>query len=285
MVNFDKSKLYTGAMSIARRNLLAQLSGFSVGTIPFQYLGCPIFQGKPKGIHFQPIVDRIKVKLATWKGVLLSIMGRIQLVKSIVHGMLVYSFHIYRWPVSLLKRLDRWIKNFIWSGDIHTRKICTVAWSQVCLPWDAGGLDLKSTRNINDSLLLLLCWKLCSQTSQWSIMFQERFLSYGLPRNRYFKSSVWPGVKDKLCIVATNSRWIIGNGENISLWFDNWLGETLVTLFNLNLQLYPKLKASLASVIVDGRWQFPSFLGDYPQVASRILSIKLPVTPLQDTRV
>jgi len=126
-VNFEKSKLFTGAMTVSRRNMLAHLLGFSVGTLPFQYLGCPIFQGKPKCIHFQPIVDRIKVKLATWKGVLLSIISRVQLVKSIVHGMLVYFFHIYRWPVRLLQMLDRWIKNFVWSGDIYTRKICTVS--------------------------------------------------------------------------------------------------------------------------------------------------------------
>ena len=107
LVNFDKSKIFTGAMMVARRNMLAQLSSFTVGTIPFQYLGCPIFQGRPKCIHFQYIVDRIKVKLATWKGVLLSIMERVQLVKSIVHGMLVYSFHIYRWPVHLLNMLDK----------------------------------------------------------------------------------------------------------------------------------------------------------------------------------
>jgi len=112
-VNYEKSKMFTGAMTAARRNMLAQMLGFSVGTLPFNYLGCPIFQGKPKCIHFQPIVDRIKVKLATWKGVLLSIMGRVQLVKSIVHGMLVYSFHIYRWPARLLKMLDKWIKKFV----------------------------------------------------------------------------------------------------------------------------------------------------------------------------
>jgi len=80
-------------------------------------------------------------------------MGRVQLVKSIVHGMLVYSFHIYRWPIRLLKMLDRWIKNFVWSGDIFTQKICIVSWNQVCLPWEFGGLDLKSTHTRS-----LLCY-------------------------------------------------------------------------------------------------------------------------------
>jgi len=151
LVNFEKSKLFTGAMIVTRMNMLSHLSGFAVGTIPFQYLGYLIFYGKPKCIHFQPIVDRIKVKLATWKGILLSIMGRVQLEKSIVHGMLVYSFHIYCWPIGLLKRLDKWIKKFVWSGDIFTRKICTESWNQVCLPWDFRGLDLKSTHAIKSS--------------------------------------------------------------------------------------------------------------------------------------
>jgi len=118
LINYDKSKFFTGAMTTSRRNLLVQMCGLTPGIILFQYLGCPIFQGKPKSNHFRVIVDSIKVKLASWKGALLSIMGRVQLVKSIIHGMLVYSFHIYRWPIKLLNQLDQWIKNFVWSGDI-----------------------------------------------------------------------------------------------------------------------------------------------------------------------
>ncbi|GAU50362.1 hypothetical protein TSUD_409350 [Trifolium subterraneum] len=58
-----------------------------VGSIPFNHLGCPIIVGKPKVIHFKAIADRIKVKLASWKGALLSIMGLVQLVlRAIIHG-------------------------------------------------------------------------------------------------------------------------------------------------------------------------------------------------------
>ena len=64
-MNFDKSKLFIGAMMPTQARSLARLSDFSLGVIPFQYLGCPIFQGKSKRIHFQAIVDRLKVKLAS----------------------------------------------------------------------------------------------------------------------------------------------------------------------------------------------------------------------------
>ena len=284
-MNFDKSKLITGAMTGTRRNMLAQLSGFAVGTIPFHYLGCPIFQGKPKRIHFQSIVDRIKVKLATWKGVMLTIMGRVQLVKSIVHGMLVYSFHIYRWPIRLLKMLDRWIKQFIWSGDIYSQKICTVSWNQICLPWENGGLDLKSTRSINSSSLLHLSWTIFTQDSEWARMFQQCFLSYGLPRNSYFKSSIWPGVRDFLTTVKENSVWIVGNGKDINLWLDNWMGTPLVVMLNTPTRMLPSLTMRLDAVINNGKWKIPSPLVDYPNVAEAILKITLPVSPLPDKKI
>ena len=177
-------------MTSTRAQMIAGLLGFSEGTIPFNYLGCPVFKGKPKCIYFQAITDKIKVKMATWKGVMLSIMGRVQLVKSIIHGMLVYSFHIYMWPRKLLQRIDSWIKNFIWSGDILTRKVCTVSWKRMCHPWAAGGLDLKSTRLINESLMLQLAWQFTSGNSQWSQLLRQRYLSHGHPIQRYIKSSV-----------------------------------------------------------------------------------------------
>lgn len=49
-------------------------------------------------------------------------MGRFLLVKSVIHSMLTYSFHVYQWPNALLKDIDLWIKNFSWevvSSDLQ----------------------------------------------------------------------------------------------------------------------------------------------------------------------
>jgi hypothetical protein len=53
----------------------------------------------------------------------------------------------------MLKNHDAWICNFVWSRDINTKKICTVAWKTVCTPYEVGGLDLRPLSKINDSLL------------------------------------------------------------------------------------------------------------------------------------
>lgn len=39
-------------------------------------------------------------------GRLLSIAGRLQLVKSIIYSKLLYSFAVYKWPPSLLRKLE-----------------------------------------------------------------------------------------------------------------------------------------------------------------------------------
>ncbi|PNY13184.1 ribonuclease H [Trifolium pratense] len=85
-INKAKSKFYAGSISNARFLTIINLLGFNTGTIPFTYLGCPVFIGKPKAIHFQALADKIKIKRATWKGSLLNIMGRVHLIRSVIHG-------------------------------------------------------------------------------------------------------------------------------------------------------------------------------------------------------
>jgi len=198
IINNSKSWFHSGAMTTSRSQMIAGMLGFSAGTIPFTYLGCPIFKSKPKGIYFQSIVDRIKVKIATWKGTMLTIMGRVQLIKSIIHGMLVYSIHIYMWPKRLLHQLDTWIKKFIWSGDINTRKVCTVSWKIMCRPWAADGLDIKPTRLINESLILHLAWHFSSgilngQGCYASVFLKmaHRFITIFSPRCGVASKSTW----------------------------------------------------------------------------------------------
>lgn len=126
--------------------------------LPFTYLSVPISNDKPRKCHLLHIVDRIKTKLASWKGKLLSFMGKLQLVQSIIHGMLIHSFMVYLWPMSLLKKLDAAIKNFVYMGNIDSKKLVTVSWKTICQPFAIGGLGICSMKRINQAAMLKLCW-------------------------------------------------------------------------------------------------------------------------------
>jgi hypothetical protein len=152
------------------------LLGFTQGSLPFTYLGAPIFKGKPKKIYFQSIADKIKLKLASWKTSLLSIASRVQLVKSVVQSMLLHTMNIYSWPVSLLRDIERWMKFFIWSGDINKRKLVTVAWKKVCATFEEGGLNVRSLNALNEATNIKLCWDLLQSQEQWAQIIRSRVL-------------------------------------------------------------------------------------------------------------
>jgi hypothetical protein len=52
LVSNAKSKFYAGSISNSRLVSFSSLLGFSIGCIPFSYLGCPIFVGKPNALYF-----------------------------------------------------------------------------------------------------------------------------------------------------------------------------------------------------------------------------------------
>jgi hypothetical protein len=99
------------------------------------------------------INDKIHSKLSAWKASFLSMAGRVQLVRSVIHNMLMYSITLYSWPTSLIKIVEKFVWNFIWSGDVDKRKLVIISWKKVCRPYSQEGLS-----NLNKASNLKLRW-------------------------------------------------------------------------------------------------------------------------------
>ena len=193
-------------MTHKRKQLVKSWLGFNHGTLPMQYLGIPIFIGRPKLAYFQAIVDKVKLKFALWKGTMLSFMGRVQLAKSVISSMLFYSFSVYMWPQSLLKMLESWINNFIWTGSIDKRKLVTVNWGQVCKPQKEGGLGLTTLATLNKTNIVKLYWRILYSDEQWAYFLRGQFFKNRQPLFIYRKSSIWLGLRQFLNLVPIRSR-------------------------------------------------------------------------------
>jgi ribonuclease HI len=285
-MNVNKSSIFAGGVSDGRLNHMVQMLGFSIGSLPFTYLGAPIFKGKPKKIHFQAVADKVKLKLANWKASLLSIAGRMQLVKSVIQGMLVHTMTIYSWPISLLRDLERWIKNFIWSGDITKKKLVTVSWKKVCAPLEEGGLGIRSLVSLNAASNMKTCWELIQSDEQWAIVLRSRVLRSNSCIHHHIYSSIWSGAKSEFQNRMINSKWLVGNGENINCWQDNWCGEILASHLNLPQSQLDILPSQLSNYIQDFRWSFPLALTVlYPNLSVLAAQVTIPTTCRRDKLV
>lgn len=64
----EMSNIFLGKTIIRSREILEEMD-ITQGHLPFRYLDVPIFNGVSKGEYFTKIVDRMRAKLATWKGI------------------------------------------------------------------------------------------------------------------------------------------------------------------------------------------------------------------------
>ncbi|CAI8618076.1 unnamed protein product [Vicia faba] len=94
------------------------------------------------------------------------IAGRVLLVGTVIQRVLLHTMMIYSWPVSLLRFIERWSRNFIWSGDTDSRKLVTVAWKYCCKKKETGGLGLKSFVVLKEAAGLLNCWDFVNSQGQ-----------------------------------------------------------------------------------------------------------------------
>ncbi|KEH26406.1 hypothetical protein MTR_6g054200 [Medicago truncatula] len=50
------------------------------------------------------------------------------------------------------KDMVKWMRNFIWSGDLNQKKLVLVAWHKLCKPFKEGGLGVRKLSDIKEAV-------------------------------------------------------------------------------------------------------------------------------------
>lgn len=95
-----KSLFILGNFARPRTALIKSIFDFVEGSLPFNYLGVPIFIGCPKRNHLQALGNQASSILNGWHWKILSMAGRVEFVKTVFQSILFPSFKVYYWPTS-----------------------------------------------------------------------------------------------------------------------------------------------------------------------------------------
>ncbi|XP_026428560.1 uncharacterized protein LOC113324453 [Papaver somniferum] len=174
---------------------------------PDKYLGVVLIQGRVKTSTLWLMAEMMQKKLAAWKGKLLSFQERLVLIKSVMCSIPVYSMGIYKWPTSII-------------------------------------------------------WKINKSDEEWALFFHAKYKDKnGQWSTKWQKSSVWPGLKWAWNALKDEIRWSIGDGTNISVWFDLWIGDrSLIKRFGYTDYIAANINLKVSDVMVDGKWSFDTEL-------------------------
>ncbi|XP_057811778.1 uncharacterized protein LOC131026015 [Salvia miltiorrhiza] len=232
------------------------------GSALFTYLGVPIFHGHVRASYFRLIHDRILAKFSRWHGRLLSMAGRLCLVKSVIQSCITHSMMVYKWPKFLIKELDGRCRNFIWTGDVRKKPTCFVSWSRVCAIKEEGGLRARFGYSA----------------------LRDRYLDiFGQVKSYSASSSVWLGLREEVGDLVENSYSYIGDGAATNFWKDDWLGYRIIDHCKVPYYIVDSLEYSVADYFYDGVWHFTQdFINHYPEVVGDIFV--LPIGFDSDTR-
>ncbi|KAJ9701691.1 hypothetical protein PVL29_006878 [Vitis rotundifolia] len=121
-INLAKSELIPMGEVADLEDMAVEL-GCRVGVLPSKHLGLPLGAHHKALSMWDGVEERMRRRLALWKRQYLSKGGRITLIKSTLASIPIYQLSLFRMPKSVVKRLEKFQRDFLWGGGSLERKI------------------------------------------------------------------------------------------------------------------------------------------------------------------
>ncbi|XP_071695506.1 uncharacterized protein [Rutidosis leptorrhynchoides] len=188
-INMAKSKFYGVHVMNAETQTLATLLACTSGSFPFRYLGMPVGDRISSLNVWGEVVKNFTSKLNNWKANLLSVGGRLTLIKAILSNLPIYLMLLYKIPSGILDSLEAIRRNFLWNF-FDKKGITWVNWDQTRALIQKGGLGIGSLKAKNLSLLgKWWWWRFRSEPeSLWAKVIQS---IYGIDGGLGTLSNCW----------------------------------------------------------------------------------------------
>ncbi|GJU95918.1 RNA-directed DNA polymerase, eukaryota [Tanacetum coccineum] len=238
-INIHKSNIYSIGVNEDEVYNMASNAGCIAINIPFNYLGLPIGSNMKSIASWKMLIDRFCSRLSTWKASLLSIGGRLTLIKSVLGSLGIYYLSIFRAPESVLNDLERIRSNFFWGGNQDGKKMAWVKWPIILNSYDNGGLNIGSLKAFNLALLQKWRWRLFTSPNDLWVKVVKAFHGHegGFDNNGCSFKGTWANIvgssnflHSKGIILNNSFRFNAGCGTRIRFWKDIWVGEAPLSI-------------------------------------------------------
>nr|GEZ59139.1 RNA-directed DNA polymerase, eukaryota [Tanacetum cinerariifolium] len=130
-INLHKSKLMRISVSSNVVTAAASLIGCSILTAHFNYLGVNVGSNMSRITSWDDVISKVFSRLSKWKLKLLSISGRLSLVRSVLISVPLYHMSVFKVPIGVLNHLESIRRNFFYEFDGSDTKLTWIGWNMV----------------------------------------------------------------------------------------------------------------------------------------------------------
>jgi len=133
VVNFHKSSIVVSKnASNAHKQTLASVFNIPHSESLGKYLGCPVFQGKPKASTFSDILGKATARMESWKANTLSKAGRTVLIQANLESLPTHIMQCFELPKKMTTLLDQVSRRFFWKKSNKDNGLPMIAWDKIC---------------------------------------------------------------------------------------------------------------------------------------------------------
>ncbi|GKD24085.1 putative RNA-directed DNA polymerase, eukaryota, reverse transcriptase zinc-binding domain protein [Tanacetum coccineum] len=158
-INVDKSNVLGVGVSDEEVSQMANIIGCGVSKFPFKYLGVPVGCNMNRCANWNVVIQKFSSKLSSWKAWLLSVGGRLSLIKAVLGNLPTYFMSIYMMPVSVCSKLESMRNKLFRGADQNDNKMSWVKWEKSLASKKKGGLGIGSIFGLNIGLLFKWIWR------------------------------------------------------------------------------------------------------------------------------
>jgi len=153
-VNINKSHVIfgTGVAHLECIKIKKKLQ-MSQANCPIPYLGVNIGMKRLPLSAYNPMLERIRNKLSSWKARALSFSSKAILVQSVIQSIPVYLMSSGWVPKTLLDEIESYCTGFLWSKDGERCNLPLVSWEKMRKSRGDGGLGFRQLKPFHEALL------------------------------------------------------------------------------------------------------------------------------------
>lgn len=118
-----KSKLFGVGVDQIEVESFASFLSCKASQLPREYLGLSIRANMNLSKNWDPISNKFRQMLSSWKVKNLSYRGRLTLLKSVLGSLGTYYFSIFKAPLKVINSLEDRRINFFWMANWIKRKL------------------------------------------------------------------------------------------------------------------------------------------------------------------
>ena len=121
-INKSKSQIFFFHTPPPTQLAIARILGFSVASLPSNYLGAPLIASPLKHASWRKLLDKLASRLSSWTFRTLNLADRLVLIKSVLQALPLYLFSILAAPKWVLHKIKALQRNFLWGSKGTNRK-------------------------------------------------------------------------------------------------------------------------------------------------------------------